>query len=359
MMERLAILGAGGFIGNRAVEMLYLGGRHEVRPVVRAAQSLALASRFPIEGRVADGRDEAALAEAFQGCSSVLHAVAGDLQTIVGSIEPVYRAAQAAGVKRIVYLSSASVHGQSPAPNTTEQTPLSRRQPIAYNNAKVEAEERLLSLRQQGGVEVVILRPGIVHGPRSFWVGGFADDLLAGQAYLVDGGVGICNGIYVDNLVHAVALAISSDIADGEAYLLGDSETYSWHDLLAPVGEVLGYPLAELQPPVEEEPRGILRRLLNDGTLKGIARRFPRPIKAALKAGMREMAVSRAGAAGQGAASAPPVASLEMSLLHRCAWKLQHAKATRELGYEPVVTFPEAQRRTLAWLQFAGYPVNR
>ena len=60
-MVRMAILGAGGFIGNRAVEMLHLGGRFEVIPVVRTAQSLALASRFELDSRVADGRDKAAL----------------------------------------------------------------------------------------------------------------------------------------------------------------------------------------------------------------------------------------------------------------------------------------------------------
>lgn len=150
MTERIAILGAGGFIGNRAVEMLTLGGHYEVRPVVRAAQSLALASRFALDGRIADGRDQVALEAAFGGCSAVIHAMAGDPQTIVAAIEPVYRAAAAAGVKRLIYLSSASVHGQSPALGTTELSPLSERQPIEYNNAKVRAERLLMRLRQQG-----------------------------------------------------------------------------------------------------------------------------------------------------------------------------------------------------------------
>ncbi|UXN72369.1 Gfo/Idh/MocA family oxidoreductase [Devosia sp. A8/3-2] len=87
MTERIAILGAGGFIGNRAVEMLTLGGHYEVRPVVRAAQSLALASRFVLDGRIADGRDEAALRAAFSGCDAIIHAMAGDPQTIVAAIE--------------------------------------------------------------------------------------------------------------------------------------------------------------------------------------------------------------------------------------------------------------------------------
>ncbi|MFK4809715.1 NAD-dependent epimerase/dehydratase family protein [Devosia sp. ZW T5_3] len=356
MTERVAILGAGGFIGNRAVELLTLGGRYEVRPVVRAAQSLALASRFALDGRIADGRDQVALEAAFDGCSAVIYAMAGDPQTIVAAIEPVYRAAAAAGVNRLIYLSSASVHGQSPAPGTAEQSPLSDRQPIEYNNAKVRAERLLMSLRQQGSVEVTILRPGIVYGPRSYWIGGFADELLAGEAYLVDGGAGVCNGIYVDNLIHAVTLALKTPTADGQAYLLGDDETYSWADLLRPVAGALGLSLDDLPQPQMERRAGLMARLKTIRQLRRVAKALPRPLKAALRAGMREVRPTP----GE-AASGPrrPVASLERSLLHRCTWKLPHDKAARELGYVPIIDFPEAQRRTLGWLEFAGYAVAR
>lgn len=356
MTERIAILGAGGFIGNRAVEMLTLGGHYEVRPVVRAAQSLALASRFALDGRIADGRDQVALEAAFVGCSAVIHAMAGDPQAIVAAIEPVYRAATAAGVKRLIYLSSASVYGQSPVPGTTEQSPLSERQPIEYNNAKVRAERLLTSLRQQGSVEVTILRPGIVYGPRSYWIGGFADELLAGDAYLVDGGAGICNGIYVDNLIHAMMLALKTPSADGQAYLLGDEESYSWADLLRPIAGALGLSLDDLPQPQMERQPGLVARLKAIRQLRHAAKALPRPLKAALRAGLREMRPEP----GQ---SIPrtrrPVASLERSLLHRGTWKLPHDKAACELGYVPIIDFPEAQRRTLGWLEFAGYPVTR
>jgi nucleoside-diphosphate-sugar epimerase len=356
MIERIAILGAGGFIGSRAVEMLTLSGQYEVRPVVRAAQSLSLSSRFALDGRVADGRDQTALQAAFAGCTSAVHAMAGDPQTIVAAIEPVYRAAQAAGVKRLIYLSSASVHGQSPAPGTTEQSPLSDRQPVEYNNAKIRAERLLLTLRQQSNVEVIILRPGIVYGPRSYWIGGFADELLAGEAYLVDGGAGICNGIYVDNLIHAITLAITSDAADGETYLVGDAETYTWAELLRPTAEALGISLDDLPPPSIERPPGLIARLQAIRQLRRAARALPRPLKAALRAGFRELAT---GPAKPSSGPKRPVATLERSLLHRCAWKLPHDKAARDLGYAPLVSFPEAQRRTLGWLEFAGYPIVR
>src|SRR5439155_25947513 len=132
-------LGASGFIGSRIVEKFYLSGRVEVWPIVRRAARLAGAARFSLNGGVADGFDRAALARSLAGCDAVIHAIAGDHRTIVATAEATYRAADDAGLKRMIYLSSASVHGQSPSPGTSEDTPLQRRQPIPYNRSKIQA----------------------------------------------------------------------------------------------------------------------------------------------------------------------------------------------------------------------------
>jgi len=47
-----------------------------------------------------------------------------------------------------------------------------------------------------------------------------------------------------------------------------------------------------------------------------------------------------------------------MALLQRCRWKLPSTKAARVLGYRPSVAFDEACRRSIGWLEFAGYPVH-
>ena len=117
----------------------------------------------------------------------------------------------------------------------------SRRQPIAYNSAKAWAERRLCVLRDKGSVELVILRPGIVTGPRSIWQTRFADELLAGNACWLDDGRAICNSIYVDNLVHAIHLALDATGADGRAFLIGDEETVTWADLYRPIAKALGF----------------------------------------------------------------------------------------------------------------------
>jgi len=362
MTHRVALLGAGGFIGSRIVEIFHLGGLADVRPVARSIRALARLSRFDLDWRVADARDEEALCTALAGCETVIHAISGDPATIRDSVTPVYRAAREAGVRRLVYLSSASVHGQAPLPGTDEESPLSRRQPIEYNNAKVWAERRLLSLRAHGPVELVILRPGIVTGPRSIWQTRFAAELLAGTAYWLDDGRGICNSLYVDNLVHAIHLALTAPGIDGKAFLLGDAETVTWADLYRPIAQALGFDSIQLPNVDHVPPRRNVRELASafESSRPGraIASLIPKRVRRGIRAAMTPVPPADATPWAIPAAPASPLpsATLEMSLLYRCAWKLPDARARQLLGYRSVVSFAEGSRRTIGWLEFAGFP---
>jgi nucleoside-diphosphate-sugar epimerase len=366
MSGAVAVLGANGFIGTRLVESLHLGADCEVRPLVRRASALAGLSRFDLDFRIADARDQAALERALDGCELVIHAVAGDPETIVGAIEPVYRAAERAGLRRIVYLSSASVHGQAPAADTDENSALSERHPIEYNNAKVRAERRLFAMREKGGVEVAVLRPGIVTGPRSAWIVDFAQSLLAGDACLVNAGRGICNSIYVDNLVQAVRLASEAPAADRQAFLVGDDEPVRWSDVYGPIANALGFDLARLPQAVLREERAGLRerieRLQSNRFLGSVIGLTPKRLRRMLYAGLVPVSQPAESAwshpdwtAGHGDG---PAVDLERYLLGTCQYRLPDTKARRVLGYAPAITFEEGMRRTIEWLRFAGYPVG-
>lgn len=359
-MTSIAIVGANGFVGNRAVEMLHLSGQAHVRPIVRRASAAALPRRFDLDVRVADAGDRAAMAAALEGCDVVVSAVAGDPQTIVGAVAPVYRAAEDTGVRRLVYLSSASVHGQSPTVDVDEDSPLSERQPMDYNNAKVRAERLLAELRRAGRVETVVLRPGIVFGPRSQWVGGWADELLAGEAYVVNGARGACNSIYVDNLVHAIGLAATSERADGRTYLLGDREKPIWRELYGPIAAALGVDLDSLPDmpasaaAVPAPPSG-LERLRRSRLVNGLAGALPRPVRVGIGAGLKSYRARSSPPPGRNARG--PEVSLERVLLQTGEVWIPWTRAEVELGYVPVVSFDEGLRRSIAWLKYAGYPV--
>jgi nucleoside-diphosphate-sugar epimerase len=365
-MIKFAVLGANGFIGTRITEMFALSDLAEVRPIVRNYWSLARASRFSLDSRVADAFDQEALQNAFQGCEVVVHAVAGDIKTILGTLSPVYQAAQKAGVRRLVYLSSSSVHGQAPVPGTDESSTLSDKQVLPYNNAKVHAERTLSQLRSQGEVELVILRPGIVFGPRSFWVTSFAEALLAGQASLLNRGTGICNSIYVDNLVQAIYLAATHPKADREVFLLGDQECVTWEDLYHPIARALGYDLANLPEGViseqDPEPKPSwfewLEPIRVSRPVQGLLSIFPHKYRVALYRAYETILEPQTDPFLISPEKLQPVISRELAMLYSCQYKLPHEKATRVLRYQPPVPFQEAVRRTVAWLAFAGYPVK-
>ncbi len=356
-MRTVGIVGANGFVGTRLVEMFHLGGGAEARPVVRSFKSLARLSRFELDCRIADARDEAALAKALEGCDAVVNTAVGDEKMIEGVIEPVWKACLAAGVRRLVHLSSGSVHGQAPEPGTTEASPLSSQQWNWYNNAKVRAEQRLVELGRGSKLECAILRPTVVFGPRSRWIWDAATAVAEGTACVANGGGGICNSIYVDNLAHAISLAIDAPGAAGEAFLIGDEETVTWSDFYRPIAQWLG--VAEL-PSVEARPEPARKFDLVAGvrSIPGIQAALPRipaSLKRAVKGawdGWREAPKPSAWRLPEKAA---PSLSPEMNALQQCQWRLPHEKAARVLGYQAPVPFAEGMRRSIGWLEFAGF----
>jgi len=217
-------------------------------------------------------------------------------------------------------------------------------------------------MRAKGNVEIVFLRPGIVYGPRSLWIGSFADELLTGRAFVVNGARGICNSIYVDNLVHAIRLALTADRVDGHAFLVGDQETVTWRDLYSPIVKALGMEFEEI-PSVNGSPSdssGFERIIgMRDSKLgKALLRILPARLRNAAYAGLSAWFEHQPDGSGVSRGlEVRRAAGLERTLLQTCSWKLSSQKAERMLGYSPQVSFQEGCRRCVEWLRFAGYPV--
>ena len=362
MIPQVAIVGANGFIGSRLVEVFHLGNIAEVRPIVRTFGGLARLARFGLDWRLADARDPVALAAAIEGCDVVVNLVVGDAPCILESATATYAAAQATGVRRMIYLSSASVHGQAPAPGTDETSPLHTNHSHDYNNAKVRAERALLELRGRSRVELVMLRPGIVFGPRSRWVTDVANQLLAGTACLVNAGAGICNSIYVDNLIETIRLSMTGPYADGEAFLVGDRERVTWFDFYRPIVEALNCSLERLvhiEPPqFGRSWKDALEGVRASKPVQAVLPAVPAKLKAAVKAALTVASAPPAASPWALSGAASPSISEEMCLLQSCSVQLPWGKAEQRIGYRPIATFAEGMQRSIGWLGFAGYPVS-
>lgn len=355
----IAVIGANGFVGTRLVESLHLGAHHAVVPVVRRPSALALNARFAPPGRIADALDPAALAAALAGCDAVIHVALGDPRQIAAMPDALCAAASAARVRRVVYLSSAAVHGHSPGDATDESTALSTLRSTDYARAKIRAERAFFRACARHRLDGFALRPGIVLGARSRWIADLAADLRAGRAWLLRDGRAVCNTCQIDNLVAAIAACLSAPAAHAGPYLVGDAEHVTWHGLTHDVARSLGVAPAAIHrvataPSFPRPPAEHLARLLSGPVARRALPLFPSSLKQLAKR-LASVALARPAAADAWTlpTAAAPRITEELAHLQQNTWQLSSARAARLLGYQPVVDYRTGLARALAWLAFA------
>src|SRR5206468_10798087 len=82
--------------------------------------------------------------------------------------------------------------------------PTPQRSTLSLHDALPISENFLRERMAERRLAIVVLRPGLVWGPGSPWVLGPATDLLRGAAFLAGSGGGICNLMYVDDLLRGI-----------------------------------------------------------------------------------------------------------------------------------------------------------
>jgi nucleoside-diphosphate-sugar epimerase len=354
-----AILGAGGFIGNRLAEYLILNDIAQPRPIVRSVRSLARVSRFEVDCRIADARDEAVLVDAIRETDAVFHCVVGDFKTNVESIETTYRACRRAKVQRLVYLSSAVVSGYAFTPGTDEKSSLSlcarRGYRDEYQKSKILAEQRLVELSRDGTVGTVVLRPAVVYGPRStHWTLRIAQDLLASRSFLVNGGTGICNAIFVDNLVEAMVLCAEHPAASGHTFFVNDSDLVTWGRFYKSIGEAIGVDLATVRFIHQSQASAVPLRERTIALVLAAARSaIVRKLVARLKTNPNGQAALAAVKFYLEAASTGPRPDPQLIAMQTCRSRLNTERIERSIGYRPRWSFSEGAEKSALWLQFA------
>ncbi len=242
---RALVTGANGFVG-RALCPHLVALEHEVVPVVRQPGGV-VAERIV--------HDEASWKAALEGCDTVIHLAArahimhdsarDSLQRFrANNVDPTMELATlavAAGVRRVVFMSSIKVNGEETVPGLRfrPDDPPCPKDPYAIS--KWEAEQGLLEIAQRTDLEVVIIRPPLVYGPGV--KGNFASLIK-----WVKNGVPLPLGavqnhrsmIALENLVSFTALCADIDAspnAKGQVFLVSDGEDVSTAELLRRVAK--------------------------------------------------------------------------------------------------------------------------
>ena len=272
---RILITGGGGFIGAWLARRLADGG-HQLRvfePVGRTAlfSGIVGEAAATVDWRLGDIADAHAVRTAAEGCDAIIHLagvltpackadpVRGAMINLVGTLN-VFNAAQALGIWRIVFTSSAGVYGPDDA---TTPRPITH-----YGTFKLACEGSARAYWADHGIASVGFRPYIVYG-FGRETGATAGPSLAcraaarGESYVIPY-ASTAGLVFVDDVVAAYEAALLRD-PDGAHVFNLPGEVVSNDDVVAAVRAVvpdakIGIDGPEL-PFAEDIGEGDLRRV--------------------------------------------------------------------------------------------------
>ncbi len=324
--KRILITGANGFIGGRLTERLTREQDARVHALVRAATDAGphLREAQIVAGDVTDGD---VVRRAMAGCDIVVHCAAmqggcgglADFTRVnVGGTLNLLEAAVEAGAVRFVHISTINVHGMPPPAGVCADSPLSF-SGDHYSVSKALGEQAARQFVETHDLPLVIVRPGCTYGPRSnAWTLQPLARVRHGGRVLIGRGDGICNAIYIDNLVDLILLAMDKEAAIGQAFIGAEGRGVTWREFY-----------------------GAYARMLGNNRLGSI----PRPAAFAA-AGCFEMLGKLRGR--------PPRVALSSVRFYSHKVVFDISKSSQLLGYAPRVSFEEGMRQTREWLAASG-----
>lgn len=323
------VTGAAGFLGAHVTDLLQSLGespRVLVHPA-DDAEPLELAGLEVCRGDIAD---PGALWPAVRGIERVLHCAArtgpwGPFaeyeRTNVRGVQTLVRVAVAAGVERIVHVSSVTVHGNDLRGAGDESAPL-REEPNPYSRSKVAGEQLIARMVRDEGAPVTVVRPGWIYGPRD--VSSFARiarSIEQHKMVLVGSGDNHVPLIYVRDVARGILLASEAENTMGRCYLLVNDESVTQRAYLTAIAQELGAP-----PPTRRIPYKLAVGI------GAIAERLGHLV---------------------GRKEPPPVMRFGMQMLGG-ENRFSIARARCELGFAPQVDLAEGVKRSVDWYRTAG-----
>ncbi len=256
-MSALLVTGANGFVGSAVCRHALAAGR----PVRGAVRTPGSTDAHAVTVGDMDGRTD--WTEALRGCGAVVHAAARVHVMNESSADPLSefrrvnvegtlnlaRQAAAAGVKRLVFVSSIKVNGEGTDARRAYTASDAPAPQDAYGVSKAKAEQGLRRIASDTGLEVAVVRPPLVYGPG---VKANFRSLMQAVARGWPLPLGSVTGnrrslVGLDNLADLLLTCAEHPAAAGQIFLVSDGEDLSTAELLRRMGQALNRP-ARLLP---------------------------------------------------------------------------------------------------------------
>lgn len=257
------ITGASGFVGSHLVRELRNDHRFPTRVAVRSSSANKFSS-----GEVVIINDISSTMDwthALHHCAVIIHAAAkvhimndnteasliGYRQMNVDGTLNLARQAAKMGVQRFVFISTIKVNGEETSlgtPYKPEDIPAPK---DPYGISKYEAEQGLLALSVETGMEVVIIRPTLVYGvdvKGNFkWM---LQYLKSGHPVPLKSVKNKRSFVSIYNLVSLIIKCIDHPCAANQIFLVSDGEDLSTAELLKKIGRAINQPVRLMPIPL-------------------------------------------------------------------------------------------------------------
>ncbi len=245
---KILVTGATGLLGGHLIKELRRRGE-DIRALVLPVENADYLLEQGIEVVRGDITDASTLVPAVKDVELVYH-LAGmmgvwrpladyRLVNVDGSVN-LYKAAQAARVRRFVHTSSHTVYGLGHARYLTENDPL-RPDPDPYSLTKAEADRLIRRMMLTSDMETVVLRPGTFFGPGDrLHFGRIAQKMKKGTGVIIGRGDNALPFCYVSDVVQGFLLAGYHESAPGNVYNISNDRPLTQLEMFNAIADAVG-----------------------------------------------------------------------------------------------------------------------